>query len=240
LDIKKIIRIFAEQLKTNTNQLKFKTMQNAKNEKLALTTASKLEKATNGFVTKVESTIKAADAALKEINTAAEKGTADYVVLLENIDAAELKLKGLNEDFGKKKREAEYDLTMAVKENTDKVFLNILIEKKMEAVESGTVSGLNNKIEELEDQIENAKWRDEKKVTSEREAAVRAAVNNAEMTFKAESAQDKAKIESQSRELEFANKQIASLEAMIEAEREARVKEAEARGKSQVNITNTK
>ena len=215
-------------------------MQNVKNEKLAITTAGKIEKAAAGFTSKVESMIKASTVTLNEINSAISKGTADYVSLLENIDASELKLSELKENFAKKTREAEYDLNMAVKENADKVLVNILRNKGLETAEAGTIQELKNKIEELTDDIENAKWKDEKAQKAAIESAVHAAVNNAKMSYKADSAQDKATIDSQIKELAFANKQIQSLEAMIKADRDARVKEAEARGVSAVSITNTK
>ena len=209
---------------------------NAKNEKVALTVVSKIEKATAGLPKTLSKLLTDGQTALTEITKATESGMKDYQVLLENINTSEIKLEGLKEEYAKKLREANYDLEMKSKENAKLTLDKLAGEFSVELLPAGENTKLLGMIKSLEGDLSKAKKFIDETVKKAVDDAVEATTTKLELEQKATNAVDKAKIDQLENAIKVKDAQISQLEGIISAERERAIKEAEARSGSQVTV----
>lgn len=181
---------------------------------------------------------KALLAAAGSVEAAIKLAQETLPALLVDIENKQSDLNAIESETKEKVRKAKVELSLQVEENERKVLDNLM--KKFGLAEV-TVEALK----QLRTDLEAAVASNEAEVKK----AVAIAVAQAESNHKAEVARlesehavavanKNAAIEAKDMQLEFQARTIASLEATITAEREARVKEAEARSNSQV-VVNT-
>lgn len=202
-------------------------------EGLSLTTASKLDKAANGLV-KVKNDIFA------DFDKAIEGATQELQDTVEAIVIKKAELADIDAKLVMATDEADYKLLKAIRASKEKVLNELATEFNKEITEAGTVGRLQSDKLTLGDEFKE--FRDKTKATQDKVVAI--AVGNATNKMKLEhaaySAEDKAKINSLSSQVQSFKTQVEMLEKMIASEREARVQEAQARGNSMVTVNSTK
>lgn len=192
----------------------------------------------------------AADKSAKALTTIAanaQKEIAALQALTETVPAmvqqaeeAQVRLDNIKSETEMKVREAKVELDMAVRENENKVLTGLMQKRGLANIEAVELETLRNQL-----------VRDDNEQKAEIAKAVNAAVANAKTAsdavlaetvsdHKVAVAEKDATIKALTREIEFLNKTVASLENTITAEREARVAEAQARSNSQITVNNSK
>ena len=211
-----------------------------KNEKTALNTIQKVAKSSEDFEKKLKSALDAGVKANEEIMKANRVATEEYEKTLENLQISQNKLDSLKEDYEKKFRDIEYDLSMRVKEHEDTVFAELIKSRGVEVYEKGTISKLEKQIESLKKDLEAANESNEAEINKAIQETTKTVTERKDLEHKAATAEKDASIISYNKEIESLNNQIKSLQEMISSEREARVEEAKARSGEKITVNNAK
>jgi vacuolar-type H+-ATPase subunit I/STV1 len=171
------------------------------------------------------------------------KSVATFQTMVDSIPAWEEKIQGLMDReknlqtvIAEKERTANLDLELRLRENEVNAVNKILSSR-------GRTSILNSEVEEYKALEKDFKTQVDKSVAAAVSNATRThqqELNAKELTFKAEQAQNEAKINSLEETLQRMETQIESLENIITKEREARVQEAQARGNAMVTVQTQK
>ena len=150
--------------------------------------------------------------------------------------AAKEKLDGIEAETTLKVRDANVELAMQVRENEDKVLATLLAKRNYSALpttELATLEArLNNDEDSAKSDINKAVAIAVANAKRDSEAAAREATSNHQV----EVAQKDAAIVAKDMQIAFQAQTIQSLESTVNAEREARVLEAQARSGSQVTV----
>lgn len=200
----------------------------------ALTTAATNVEKTVG--TSVTSLQKAVDEITKAISTQSET----LAEVTYDVEVKSAELDSLSDKLQQRRREAEADLAIALKESKETTISKALGELNKVAVSTEDLSRLRIAASANEEELQKAvskaaaaaseKGKEEGTRLAE-QAQNEAALNAATLKAEKQSLQDR---------LTAAQDTITDLRTQITAEREARVKEAEARGKSMVTVNSSK
>ncbi|UOX40265.1 hypothetical protein [Vibrio phage PhiImVa-1] len=181
---------------------------------------------------------KALLAAAGSVEAAIKLAQETLPALLVEIENKQSDLNAIESETKEKVRKAKVELSLQVEENERKVLENLM--KKFGLAEI-TVEAVSQLRSDLEAAVASNEAEVKKAVAiavSQAESAHKAEIARLESEHAVAVANKNAAIEAKDMQLEFQARTISSLEATITAEREARVKEAEARSNSQV-VVNT-
>ncbi|EAW6536802.1 hypothetical protein GQ117_004706 [Salmonella enterica] len=169
-----------------------------------------------------------------ELNTLSQTS----VTLAEEIEYRQAELAGLDSQFASKEREKAAELRLKVIENEDGVLAD-LMEKR------GLASISNVELTQLKRDLENALDNNEEAVNTAREAGYSAAaseftaeINQLKSDHRVEMAELNASSAAKDSRIEFLESQVAQLQGELKAERETRLKIAEADSRRQGVVVN--
>ncbi|EGI1978145.1 hypothetical protein IF615_004266 [Salmonella enterica] len=169
-----------------------------------------------------------------ELNTLSQTS----VTLAEEIEYRQAELAGLDSQFASKEREKAAELRLKVIENEDGVLAD-LMEKR------GLASISNVELTQLKRDLENALDNNEEAVDTAREAGYSAAaseftaeINQLKSDHRVEMAELNASSAAKDSRIEFLESQVAQLQGELKAERETRLKIAEADSRRQGVVVN--
>ncbi|EAS5284067.1 hypothetical protein CKB20_14960 [Salmonella enterica] len=169
-----------------------------------------------------------------ELNTLSQTS----VTLAEEIEYRQAELAGLDSQFASKEREKAAELRLKVIENEDGVLADLMKKR-------GLASISNVELTQLKRDLENALDNNEEAVNAAREAGYSAAaskftaeVNQLKSDHRVEMAELNASSAAKDSRIEFLESQVAQLQGELKAERETRLKIAEADSRRQGVVVN--
>lgn len=169
-----------------------------------------------------------------ELNTLSQTS----VTLAEEIEYRQAELAGLDSQFASKEREKAAELRLKVIENEDGVLADLMKKR-------GLASISNVELTQLKRDLENALDNNEEAVNTAREAGYRAAaseftaeINQLKSDHRVEMAELNASSAAKDSRIEFLESQVAQLQGELKAERETRLKIAEADSRRQGVVVN--
>lgn len=178
---------------------------------------------------------KATDA-LQKIVSELQATNDSYENLVTNIELKQAELERLETDFTEKEREMQADLKLKAKESASALVNEILKSENKVAIDYSELSALRNELETMKSNFD-------KNVRSETEKAVAVItarhageIKAKDLEFAAQSAEMKAQLSTASQAVEGYKAQIEDYKSQITADREARVKEAQARGGQSITL----
>lgn len=203
------------------------------------TTTTETKKA----ITLVDKSTKQMTAALKSLTTSANdlNGLVEISETLAfDIEARSSELAGIKDSIAIEVRKANAEIELKVSENAEKVLDSLLKERGLARISTEVVNGMVSEIESLK---------------SDNQEAITEAVNSAVRTEAIKYSAEKSKLQSDHavasaeltatnnalvNKIEFLESQVSTLEGMIEAEREARVKMSENAAQPTINVQSGK
>lgn len=201
--------------KNNTNATKAVTTK-------AEASAVKLTKATDG---------------LAKIVAELQSTNSEYEDLVTNIQLKTAEMEALETEYSEKEREMAADLKLRAKENAASLVNEVLSSNGQVAIDSSELSSLRSELETLKSNFAS----DVKSETSKAVAIIssrhESEIRQKELEFEAASATIKAELSTAKDKLAAFETQIADYKAQITADREARVKEAQARGGQAIHLS---
>lgn len=207
----------------NFNRMAAKKSGNAaqKVTSVAQASAIKLAKATSG---------------LEKVISELQSTNESYEDLVQNIELKQAELDNLDTQFKEKVREMEADLKIKQKESENQLVREVLRSNGEVSISSEELSNLRTELSSLQENFN-------KKVKSETEKAV-AIVSNRhqselaqkDLEHKAKTATMEAQLETTTDKLSSLNTQIEDYKSQIKEDREARIKEAQARGGQNITV----
>lgn len=169
-----------------------------------------------------------------ELNTLSQTS----VTLAEEIEYRQAELAALDSQFASKEREKAAELRLKVIENEDGVLADLMKKR-------GLASISNVELTQLKRDLENALDNNEEAVNAAREAGYSAAaskftaeVNQLKSDHRVEMAELNASSAAKDSRIEFLESQVAQLQGELKAERETRLKIAEADSRRQGVVVN--
>ncbi|EMB8467645.1 TPA: hypothetical protein ACXNQJ_003654 [Enterobacter hormaechei] len=169
-----------------------------------------------------------------ELNTLSQTS----VTLAEEIEYRQAELAGLDSQFASKEREKAAELRLKVIENEDGVLADLMKKR-------GLASISNVELTQLKRDLENALDNNEEAVNTAREAGYSAAaseftaeINQLKSDHRVEMAELNASSAAKDSRIEFLESQVAQLQGELKAERETRLKIAEADSRRQGVVVN--
>lgn len=169
-----------------------------------------------------------------ELNTLSQTS----VTLAEEIEYRQAELAGLDSQFASKEREKAAELRLKVIENEDGVLADLMKKR-------GLASISNVELTQLKRDLENALDNNEEAVNAAREAGYSAAaskftaeVNQLKSDHRVEMAELNASSAAKDSRIDFLESQVAQLQGELKAERETRLKIAEADSRRQGVVVN--
>ncbi|ECH9224544.1 TPA: hypothetical protein N3A32_003715 [Salmonella enterica subsp. arizonae serovar 48:z4,z24:-] len=169
-----------------------------------------------------------------ELNTLSQTS----VTLAEEIEYRQAELAGLDSQFASKEREKAAELRLKVIENEDGVLADLMNKR-------GLASISNVELTQLKRDLENALDNNEEAVDTAREAGYSAAaseftaeINQLKSDHRVEMAELNASSAAKDSRIEFLESQVAQLQGELKAERETRLKIAEADSRRQGVVVN--
>ncbi|EAA1243002.1 hypothetical protein [Enterobacter hormaechei] len=169
-----------------------------------------------------------------ELNTLSQTS----VTLAEEIEYRQAELAGLDSQFASKEREKAAELRLKVIENEDGVLADLMKKR-------GLASISNVELTQLKRDLENALDNNEEAVNAAREAGYSAAaskftaeINQLKSDHRVEMAELNASSAAKDSRIEFLESQVAQLQGELKAERETRLKIAEADSRRQGVVVN--
>ncbi|EKS4481670.1 hypothetical protein ACK1RB_003486 [Salmonella enterica] len=169
-----------------------------------------------------------------ELNTLSQTS----VTLAEEIEYRQAELAGLDSQFASKEREKAAELRLKVIENEDGVLADLMKKR-------GLASISNVELTQLKRDLENALDNNEEAVNTAREAGYSTAaseftaeINQLKSDHRVEMAELNASSAAKDSRIEFLESQVAQLQGELKAERETRLKIAEADSRRQGVVVN--
>lgn len=169
-----------------------------------------------------------------ELNTLSQTS----VTLAEEIEYRQAELAGLDSQFASKEREKAAELRLKVIENEDGVLADLMKKR-------GLASISNVELTQLKRDLEKALDNNEEAVNTAREAGYSAAaseftaeINQLKSDHRVEMAELNASSAAKDSRIEFLESQVAQLQGELKAERETRLKIAEADSRRQGVVVN--
>ncbi|HDW3274206.1 TPA: hypothetical protein RMM66_001335 [Enterobacter asburiae] len=169
-----------------------------------------------------------------ELNTLSQTS----VTLAEEIEYRQAELAGLDSQFASKEREKAAELRLKVIENEDGVLADLMKKR-------GLASISNVELTQLKRDLENALDNNEEAVNAAREAGYSAAaskftaeVNQLKSDHRVEMAELNASSAAKDSRIDFLESQVTQLQGELKAERETRLKIAEADSRRQGVVVN--
>lgn len=195
--------------------------------------ATSVEKTVTGTVTSLQ---KAVDEVTKAVATQSEA----LASVTYEVEVKSAELSALEEQYVTRRREAEADLALELKEARDQTITKVLNDLGKVSVSNDDLqrlrSAADNNEQELQQAVSKAAAAAGEKGKAEGERLAMQAKSDAALA----SASLQAEITSLKAQLDYSNSTVKDLREQITAEREARIKEAQARGQSQVTVNSSK
>ncbi len=177
---------------------------------------------------------------IKKVGEGIEEAAKLAESITEEISVKNAELANLTTQFEESKRKGEADLAVSLLENKKGVVSNILAETGQIAVDEAEYNSTKADIAKLKTDFA-AEVAKETAIIRNQEISKynnQIALNTAQAS--ATNAEQAANLKAANAQVEFFKSQNAELIKQLDAERAARVSEAQARGNAVVNVTNTK
>lgn len=202
---------------------------------------SETVKKLNSIATSNSSKLSKATLALSKIAEELVAASTNYEDLVIKSELKEQDLEKMESEFKEKRRAAEVDLELSVKESAFSIITKVLHEQEKVAVGTEEYSNLRNELATLKSEFD-AKLRAEiGKTIGMEKSKTDHLIKEKELEYAAKEAQNIATIQSQQERLTMLSEQVNKYEKQLEDERKARVEEAKARGNgASVNVSNGK
>jgi hypothetical protein len=188
---------------------------------------------------KASDTLIKATAGLNKVMAQLAACTEPHAELLIAVTEAQQKLDAIKEETELAERKAKAELDLRVLENEDKVLQGLMGKRSLAVITNADLAAVKS-------ELNDATYEVDVKINT----AVKAAVKNADAVsasllaktvaeHSVAVAQKEADILASKREIDFLERQVATLEANAKAEREARVEETKARSTAGAVVVNT-
>lgn len=202
---------------------------------------SETVKKLNSIATSNSSKLSKATLALSKIAEELVAASTNYEDLVIKSELKEQDLEKMESEFKEKRRAAEVDLELSVKESAFSIITKVLHEQEKVAVGTEEYSNLRNELATLKSEFD-AKLRAEiGKTIGMEKSKTEHLIKEKDLEYAAKEAQNIATIQSQQERLTMLSDQVNKYEKQLEDERKARVEEAKARGNgASVNVSNGK
>lgn len=160
--------------------------------------------------------------------------------LTDTIAQKEAELSALEVQFSEAKRQRQVEFDLALKEDQLSQIANVLSGQNKVVVSTEEFNKLKSDYATLQSQFNESLSKEVQAAKQAAEASKAIALRQKELEIAATNAVDKAAINSLSEKNTLLTKQVTDLQAMIAADRDARVKESVARGNPVVTVQSGK
>lgn len=160
--------------------------------------------------------------------------------VLARVAQLEVELEELQVKHAEVKRQAEVQLQIDLKEAELQTVTAVLVDQGKTAINSDELLKLRTELQTLQAELKNQIAAEVGKAQGIARSQLEAALREKDLKTAAESAEQKAQINSLTEKNTLLAKQVVALEGIISAERQARVEEAKARGTAMVTVNSGK
>lgn len=195
----------------------------------------------NSIATANTSKLSKATLALGKIAEELVDASTNYEDLVIKTELKEQELEKMESEFKEKRRAAEVDLELSVKESAFAIINKVLTDQHKVAVDGEEYTKLRDENSTLKSEFDTKLRAEIGKAIGMETSKTNHLIKEKELEYKAKEAQNIATIQSQGERLDMLSDQVNKYEKQLEDERRARVDEAKARGNgAPINLSTAK